>query len=271
MFITVDRGCAWKGSGVVINPRSGQKVPRTTFRGDYTTAKDSSTDVSRMQIDYAPIGQLQPSTDRMRGELKLKPTMQQGVESATRDKFLAYLGANNKLSDDRTDVIQFNRVFVPSAGLVSDKGCTWNGEMVWTYQTEVWLVDLTASCDTQSTGVKEYKLKGNMPWTEATGQDGKEQLDLNLALPSDGAGTVSDDAMFASGDDAMFGSSAPGIQGTILLTLGPMVKTMVDGKEDTIAGSYEGQGSFTGTQVPLSVVRSFSTLMTINMSGLLGG
>jgi len=50
---------------------------------------------------------------------------------------------------------------VPSAGLPSDKGCVWNGDMVYSYQTESWFMDIKAKCSG-----KEFALKGNMPFTE---------------------------------------------------------------------------------------------------------
>lgn len=270
--VNIPRGCGWKGRGVVINKSSGQQLPRTAFRGSYTAEKSGTADLSMMQIDYAPIGALQASADRMRGNMVIKPDLKAGIKSQARDKFLAYMGSQGKLSDDRTDIIQFNQVYVPSAGFTSDKGCTWTGEMVWTYQTETWIADLTAACPNHAGQVTEYKLKGNIPWlSEVANQPGKEQLEFNLASPNAGSVTVSDDAMFASGDDAMFGTKSPGIGGSIVLTPGPMVKTVVEGVEDQIAGSYEGTGTLTGTNIPLNVVRSFGTLITINMSGILGG
>ena len=42
------------------------------------------------------------------------------------------------LVDERVDTIQLSNFTIPSAGLPSDKGCVWNGNFVYSYQTESW-------------------------------------------------------------------------------------------------------------------------------------
>jgi len=268
-IINVERGCQVSGNGSVIAP-GNKKLPRTQYKGGYSVASDSTADASRMEVSYLAVGKAPASGEKFKGAMNLKPKLNAGGTSALRDAVLKKLGAGGSVIDDRTDTIRLNRLFVPSSGLPSDKGCYWNGTMVWAYQTETWYLDLTSLCDDTATGPKEYKLKGNMPWTDTPGEEGKEQLDLTLTLP--GKDSFGDEALFASqtGDTDLF-ATVDGIAGQILLVPGADVKTIVDGKEDTIAGSYEGSGTFTGTNIPLNVVRSLATVFTINLSGLIGG
>ena len=53
--------------------------------------------------------------------------------------------------------LQFRRSL---GGLPSDKGCVWNGNLAYSYQTESWFIDISAKCNG-----KDYPLKGNMPFT----------------------------------------------------------------------------------------------------------
>ncbi|BCJ91043.1 hypothetical protein IZ6_17780 [Terrihabitans soli] len=268
--INVERGCQVGGNGSVLAP-DGRKLPRTQYKGGFSVATgDGSTDVTKMEISYLALGKAPAASERFKGSLNLKPQLNSGGVTALRTEVLKKLGAGGSVIDERTDTIKLNRFYVPSAGLPSDKGCYWNGTLLWAYQTETWYIDVAAMCDEQGVGAKEYKFKGNMPWTDSPGEEGKQQLDLTLTMP--GKDSFGDEALFASqtGDTDLF-ASVDGISGQILLVPGADVKVKVDGVEDEVPGSYEGTGSFTGTSVPLNVVRSFATVLTINLSSLLGG
>ena len=123
------------------------------------------------------------------------------------------------LIDQRVDTIQLSNFTIPSAGLPSDKGCVWNGNFVYAYQTESWFIEVTAKCNG-----KDYPLKGNMPFTETPNVGNQHQYDLMLTLPSADVGT--DDALFAKpeGDADLF-AAADGITGQIIMKESGYVKS----------------------------------------------
>lgn len=130
--------------------------------------------------------------------------------------------------------------------------------MAFAYQTNSWIMDLTAQCSG-----KDYVLKGNMPWTKTPGVANQTQYDLTLTLPS--AAISSDAALFAnatSGDSQMF-AQADGITGQIIMKESNVVHVAVDGKDTEVPANIDAAGSFTGQNVPLETVRSFATLAGI--------
>jgi hypothetical protein len=165
--------------------------------------------------------------------------------------------AESGLIDERVDTVQFSNFTVPSAGLPSDKGCVWNGNMVYAYQTESWFIEVTAKC-----AGKEYPLKGNMPFTATPNVGNQNQYDLTLTLPS--ADTATDDALFAepTGDADLF-AAADGISGQIIMKESGFVDVEVDGQMDKLATDIDASGSFTGQNVPLEAVRSFGIIVGI--------
>jgi len=173
-------------------------------------------------------------------------------------------GNSNSPINTAVDTIDFNRLFVPGAGLPSDKGCTWSGNGVFAYQTYSRFFKLSAECSG-----KTYALSGNMPFTDSPGVEGQTQYDLVLTLPQ--ANDVGDDALFAntSGDGDLF-AAADGISGQIIMKNSNMVKVKVDNEDVTTPAFVDATGSFTGTNVPLEVVRSFATLVGILPSTFFG-
>lgn len=261
VFKRQDQACAVSGNGAIINPTNQKRLPRTQFAGGYIVRADGYTDASSLSINYLPVGKVPASSEAFSGNLTLKPEAPSTGALAIRDSVLSYLKADTKnagkLIDERIDSIQFSNFEVPSAGLPSDKGCVWNGNMIFSYQTSSWFIDVNARCND-----RDMRLKGNMPWTESVGTANQTQYDLNLVLPS--GSTNTDDALFAGtdGTEDIF-ATADGISGQIIMKESGYVNTLVDGEETKVATNIEISGNFTGHNVPVETVRSFATVMSI--------
>ena len=178
-----NESCAVTGNGALINPNNGQKLQRTQYAGGWVVKSDGFTDGATMAVNYLAVGKVPATNGRFAGTLMLKPENPSTAASLLRDTILKKIKVSESgLIDERVDTVQFNNFTVPSAGLPSDKGCVWNGDMVYSYQTESWFIEITAKC-----GGKEYPLKGNMPFTSTPNVGNQNQYDLTLTLPSDDA------------------------------------------------------------------------------------
>ena len=262
-----DKICGFQhgSAGWIFNPKSSQRLPRTQFVGAYTVTKDGSTDGRAMSVNYLALGNVAPSQAQFGGSLTLKPALTTSGAANLQNLVLNKLkGNSNSPINTAVDTIDFNRLFVPGAGLPSDKGCTWSGNGVFAYQTYSWFFKLSAECSG-----KTYALSGNMPFTDSPGVEGQTQYDLVLTLPQ--ANDVGDDALFAntSGDGDLF-AAADGISGQIIMKNSNMVKVKVDNEDVPTPAFVDATGSFTGTNVPLEVVRSFATLVGILPSTFFG-
>ena len=206
-----------------------------------------------------------PDTKQFGGSLNLKPELSSsGAAGLTQSVLKKITGDNSGPINSAVDTVDLNRLFIPSAGLPSDKGCTWSGNMVFAYQTYSWFMSLSADCNG-----KVYELKGNMPFTDTPGVEGQTQYDLTLTLPS--TELVGDDALFATTDEnADLFASVDGITGSIIMKNSNNVTVTVDGEKITTPMKVEASGSLTGTNVPLELVRSFSTLIGILPSTFFG-
>ncbi|CAN5458765.1 hypothetical protein BH10PSE7_BH10PSE7_08910 [soil metagenome] len=258
LISTTNESCAVTGNGALINPNNGQKLQRTQYAGGWVVKSDGYTDGGTMAVNYLALGKVAASNARFAGSMMLKPENPSTSASKIRDSILKKIRSTESgLIDERVDTIQFNNFTVPSAGLPSDKGCVWNGDMVYAYQTESWFIDVTAKCNS-----KEYKLKGNMPFTETPNVGNQHQYDLTLTLPSVDAG--SDDALFTepTGDTDLF-AAADGISGQIIMKESAYVDVEVDGAMDKVASSIDATGALTGQNVPIEAVRSLSTIIGI--------
>ena len=188
----------------------------------------------------------------------LKPENPSTAASLLRDTIMKKIKTTESgLIDERVDTVQLNNFTVPSAGLPSEKGCVWNGDMIYSYQTESWFIEVKAKC-----AGKEYQLKGNMPLTATPNVGNQKQYDLTLTLPTADIG--SDDALFAepTGDADLF-AAADGISGQIIMKESAYVDVEVDGQMDKLASEIDATGSFSGQNVPLEAVRSFGTIIGI--------
>jgi hypothetical protein len=250
--------CAVTGNGALINPANGQKLQRTQYAGGWVVKSDGFTDGAGMTVNYLALGKVEASSGRFAGSMMLKPEVPSTAASLLRDSILKKIkGSEAGLIDERVDTVQLNNFTVPSAGLPSDKGCVWNGNMAYSYQTESWFMDVTAKC-----GKKEYPLKGNMPFTATPNVGNQNQYDLTLTLPTTDA--ASDEALFAepTGDADLF-AAADGITGQIIMKESAYVDVEVDGQPEKLASEIDATGSFTGQNVPIEAVRSFAMIVGI--------
>ena len=253
-----NESCAVTGNGALINPSNGQKLQRTQYAGGWVVKSDGFTDGAQLSVNYLALGKVAASGARFAGSLMLKPENPSTTASLLRDSILKRIKTTESgLIDERVDTVQFNNFTVPSAGLPSDKGCVWNGDMVYSYQTESWFMDLKAKCSG-----KEYPLKGNMPFTETPNVGNQHQYDLVLTLPNAEEG--SDDALFSqpTGDADLF-AAADGISGQIIMKESAFVDVEVDGQIDKLATEIDASGALTGQNVPLEAVRSLATIIGI--------
>ena len=264
LIVRSDKQCAVVGSGSIVNPSNNQIIPRTQYAGGYIVKSDGYTDAATLAINYLAVGRVPPSSEKFGGSMNLKPELTSSGAAALRDAVLESLGAEGGLIDQRVDTVDLNGLYIPSAGLPSDKGCTWTGNMVFAYQTSSWFLDLMANCNGT-----EYPFKGNMPWTDSPGVENQTQYDLTLTLAT--AGVSTDDALFAApdGDSDLF-AAVDGIAAQIIMKESDHVTIDVDGVPTETPSHVEASGSFTGTNVPVEAVRSLATLFGLLSSNLFG-
>ena len=254
-----DESCAVAGAGALINPQNpAQKLQRTQYAGGWVVKADGYTEGGTMSVNYLALGKVPASASSFGGSLLLKPENPSSGASVLKDAILKNIKSKSTgLIDERVDTIQLSGFSIPSAGLPSDKGCVWNGNMAFSYQTESWFIDVTAKCNG-----KDFPLKGNMPFTETPGAANQHQYDLTLTLPS--ADAASDDALFAapSGDTDLF-AAADGISGQIVMKEGGYVDVDVDGVSTKVASEIDATGTLNGQNVPIEAVRSLATLIGV--------
>ena len=253
-----DQSCSVTGTGALINPTNGQKLQRTQYAGGWIEKPNGFADAALMTTNYLALGKVAASTGSFGGSLMLKPEKISTGASLLKDSILnSFAASKTGMIDQRVDTVQFVNFTTPSAGLPSDKGCTWNGDVVYAYQTQSWFMSINAKCDG-----KIFVLKGNMPFTATPNVSSQHQYDLTLTLPAADAAT--DAGVFAkpTGDTDLF-AAADGITGQIIMKESNFVDTMVDGKADKVASVINGTGTFNGQNVPLEAVRSFAEIVAI--------
>jgi hypothetical protein len=253
-----NESCAVTGNGALINPSNGQKLQRTQYAGGWVVKSDGFTDGANLTVNYLALGKVEASSGRFAGSMMLKPENPSTGASLLRDTILKRIKTQESgLIDERVDTIQFVNFTVPSAGLPSDKGCVWNGDMIYSYQTESWFIDVKTKCNG-----KEFPLKGNMPFTVSPNVGNQHQYDLTLTLPA--ADAQGDDALFtqATGDADLF-AAADGISGQIIMKESAYVDVEVDGAMDKVASEIDATGTLNGQNIPVEAVRSLATIIGI--------
>lgn len=265
-LVRKDEACEVKGKGSVINPKTAAKLPRTQYLGGYTVQakQDGYTDLSSIRVNYLALGKIQPSMGAFGGTAIMLPENPTPSAAQLRDRLLQRLsstatGGEGVTVNSAIDSVRLDNGSTPSAGLPSDPGCTWNGDMVYAYATESWIMDLTARC-----GDKTFTLQGNMAWIDVENErDYNAKYVLTLTLPSAAASSDADLFMTASGDDDLF-AGANGISGTIKMQQSDKVKIEIEpGVMDDVATQMKATATFTGTGVPIELVRSFGTLVSV--------
>ncbi|HEX4296725.1 MAG TPA: hypothetical protein VHZ56_01760, partial [Devosia sp.] len=223
--IKKDKVCAFQnGSGSsIVNPKNGQLLPRTQFVGSYTVTADGTTDGTAMSLNYLALGTVPASQAQFGGSLNLKPELTSTGAAGLKDLVMKKLqGSSTSPINTAVDTIDFNHFFVPGAGLPSDKGCTWDGNAVFAYQTYSWFFKISAQC-----ADKTYQFTGNMPFTNTPNTSDQTQYDLVLTEPS--STNSSDDALFANaGNDGDLFATVDGIAGQILMKNSNNVTVTVD-------------------------------------------
>ena len=253
-----DQSCSVTGNGALVNPSNGQKLQRTQYAGGWVEKQNGFADAALMTTNYLALGKVPASNGSFAGSMMLKPEKISTGASALKDSLMKNFAATQSgMIDQRVDTVQFVNFATPSAGLPSDKGCTWNGDMVYAYQTQSWFININAKCD-----AKTFALKGNMPFTVTPNVGSQHQYDLTLTLPSTDA--ASDAGLFAkpTGDTDLF-AAADGISGQIIMKESNYVDTLVDGKMDKVPSVINATGTLNGQNVPLEMVRSFSEIIAI--------
>lgn len=253
--------CSVSGTGNIVNPNNpSQKMPRTQYAGGFTVKENGQVEGNTLSVNYLAMGKVPASAEAFSGSMTLKPENPSPGAAELQAALLKKLRGeqtSGAVIDERVDSVQLSKFFIPSAGLPSEKGCTWNGDMIFSYQTNSWFINLSARC-----GEQNYALKGNMPWTDTPGVANQTQYDLTLTLPS--ATLSSDDALFASADgDSDLFANVDGVTGQLIMKESAYVKAMVDGVEEELASQIDGSGNFKGTNVSLEAVRSFGILIGI--------
>ena len=265
-LVRKDEACEVTGKGSVLNPTTGAKLPRTQYMGGYTiqAKQDGYTDLSTIKVNYLAVGTIQPSVATFTGAAVMLPEKPAPSATQLRDRLMRRLadtatGGEGVTVNNAIDSVRLENATTPSAGLPSDTGCTWNGDMIYSYATESWIMDLTARC-----GDKTFSLQGNMPWIDVEGErDHNAKYVLTLTLPSDAAKSDADLFMTASGDDALF-AGANGISGTIKMQQSDKVNVEIEpGVKDDVATQMKATATFTGTGVPVELVRSFGAIISV--------
>jgi len=259
-LVRTDEACALAGNGNLINPNDPTKqLPRTLYSGDYDVQPTGLTEGKSLQVAYQALGNVPATAATFGGDMKLKPQDPAPSAVAIRDSFLKAVGVSaqaGSVIDNRIDTVRLDQFCTPSAGLPSDQGTCWSGDMVYTYQNSSWLIKVTAN-----SGGKEYVLTGNMPWVDVDTGKGTATYTLNITLPS--AASQSDSALFAASSDNALFAQADGIAGTLNITQNDPVTVQVEGKPEDLFVRVGVTGTLTGTNVPLPVVRSFATVLGI--------
>jgi len=248
------------------NESTSKQMPEFVFDPSVSSAVAVAPD-QRIQLmhrywmaaNYLAVGKVSASNSAFSGSMMLKPETPSSGAVALRDAVLANLKAqpNSGIIDTRVDTVQFNNFTLPSSGFPSDKGCVWNGDMIYAYQTESWFINVKLKCND-----KEIALKGNMPFTLTKNVGNQHQYDLTLMVPN--TDKQNDDDLFAKGsaDQDLF-AAADGLSGQIIMKESAYVDVVTDGKTDKLPVDIDATGSFTATNIPLEAARSFAMVVGI--------
>ncbi|RYE62370.1 MAG: hypothetical protein EOP17_19520 [Rhizobiaceae bacterium] len=264
-----DRACKITGDGFLIDPKGGRHL-RVKYQGGLITDAEGFTDARNIKVSYLALNKAPASSGEFTGSLTLKPENTPKDAQAFVDKLVKKVATNGgqDLIDTRIDTITYNRFGTPSQGLNTDRGCIWSDNMGYAYQSELWSIELKAVCADKDGKPQEFKLTGNMPYSAESGPNGEAQYKLTLTPPSATAST--DDALFATNNDDDLFAAADGISATIDMVEEQVIKTQVDGKETENASHIEATATFTGTNIPDTLLRSYVMAFSVNAVAVFG-
>ena len=249
----VDEACSTAGSGVIKNPSNpAQTLPRISYSGGFTIVADSDgfTDASTILANYLRAGSAGAENASFGGNLVMKPENPSASARALGDSLLENLretatGTETVEFSNEIDSIRFEGFTVPHVGGRDPNSCSWTGDAIFAYANEAWQMAFDVTC-----GDATFRLEGNMPLVDVSGQKWQQEYQINLVLPG-GAGGGDP---FAAADPF---AVVDGVTGVLRLS---------NSGRASDAGVYERvsvEGDLVGTGVPLELVRGLGQMMVI--------
>jgi hypothetical protein len=248
----IDEACSTSGSGVIKNPNNpAQTLPRISYSGGFTIEADSDgfTDAATILANYLRAGSAGAENGSFGGNLVMKPENPSASARALGDSLLENLretatGTETVEFSSEIDSIRFESFVVPHVGGRDAVSCIWTGDAIFAYANFAWQLAFDVTC-----GDATYRLEGNMPLVDITGQKWQQEYQINLVLPGAGGGDP-----FAAADPF---AVVDGVTGVLRLT---------NSGRATDDGVYERvavEGDLNGTGVPLELVRGLGEMMVI--------
>ena len=249
----VDEACSTAGSGTIKNPSNpAQTLPRISYAGGFTIDADSDgfTDASTILANYLRAGSAGAENSQFGGNLVMKPENPSASARALGDRLLDNIketatGTQTVEYSNELDSIRFEGFTVPHVGGREPVSCSWTGDAIFAYANEAWQMAFDVTCGDQS-----YRLEGNMPLVDVSGQKWQQEYQINMVL---GGGAGGGDPFAAADPFAV----VDGVTGVLRLT---------NSGRASEAGVYERvtvEGDLNGTGVPLELVRGLGEIMTI--------
>lgn len=248
----VDETCATAGSGAIKNPNNpAQTLPRIGYAGGFTIEADSDgyTDAATILANYLRAGSAGAENSNFGGNLVMKPENPSASARALGDSLLENLretatGTETVEFSNEIDSIRFDGFTVPHVGGRDSESCTWTGDAIYAYANFAWQMAFDVTC-----GDATYRLEGNMPLVDVSGQKWQQEYQMNLVLPGADGGDP-----FAAADPF---ATVDGVTGVLRLTNSGRAT------EDGVYERVSVEGEMNGTGVPLELVRGFGQIMVI--------
>lgn len=249
----IDEACSTAGSGSIKNPNNpSQTLPRISYSGGFTieAASDGYTDAATILANYLRAGSAGAENAHFSGNLVMKPENPSASARALGDRLLENLketatGTQTVEYSSEIDSIRFEGFTIPHVGGRDSISCSWTGDAIFAYANEAWQMAFDVTC-----GDATYRLEGNMPLVDISGQKWQQEYQINLVLPGGSGGADP----FAAADPF---AVVDGVTGVLRLT---------NSGRASEAGVYERvvvDGDLTGTGLPLELVRGFGEIMVI--------
>jgi hypothetical protein len=251
----IDEACSVTGSGIIKNPNNpAQTLPRINYLGGFTIEADSDgyTNVTTILANYLRAGAAGAENTSFKGNVIMMPENPSASAQALSNRLLDNLrstatGTSAVEFSTEIDSIRFENFTVPHVGLGDTQSCSWTGDAIYAYANDAWQMEFDVKC-----GDDTFRLEGNMPLLDApAGSAHNEEYALSLVLP--GAGGAGGDP-FAAADPF---ATVDGLTGVLRMS------NTGRSNEDGVYESVKVEGEFTGTGLPLELVRSYAQIMSI--------